>query len=1204
MGDFQGTRRYQVLGLLGTGGMGVVYEAVDRESGREVALKRLHESHRVQVSRFKRDLDVLKQVDHPNLVRLGDLFEEDGAWFLTMELVDGSHFLRHVRPNGRVHEARLRDALVQLARGTSALHEAGKVHRDIKPSNILVTEQGRVVLLDFGLVADAYEQDGIHGHAAGTAEYMAPEQAGRLQVGPAADWYSVGVVLYEALAGAPPFTGPASEVLLKKQTTEPAPGWVKGQVPEDLERLCLELLRIDPRARPSGAKVLRRLGDKQPGLHALSTHALAPPFVGRREELAFLRRAFDEIRGGQPITVHVHGESGLGKTSLVQRFVDLTVEESNAVVLHGRCSERQEVQGKLMDSLVGALGAYLERLPKEEVVPLLPRSAGLLRQAFRPLCAVAAIAEAPVIEIVDPQELRSRVFAALRELLLRLSGQRPTIIFIDDFQRVDEDSLALVGEILRPPSAPPLLIVTTSRAAETGSRALFERYSRLPGESRILELAPLSAEDAWSLASALLDRVAQGSEIAERRAEEIAEAAGRHPLVIAELVRQSVLQEGESPARFEDAISARVQRMDPRALSVLKVVMVAGQPLDRETIAQVTGHAPLDMDRALSTLCLASLAHVSDAMGMTMVSAPHDRIRSAVTACIPGDEQRECHLELARVLEASGKADPEDLAIHFKAAGKTELAIEHATKAAERASRSLAFDRAVRWYRMAIELQREAGPVARKLMVALAESLANAGSGVDAAEAFTQAAEGASEAETLELRTRSAQQLLVTGHIDDGISRLREIVESEGMSYPKTPARALAMVLMRRARLAIRGIGFRETSASQLSAKALARIDACYHVGMSLAIVDNIRGSALMTQSLLLALNAGERYRVARSIAIEAGFQSTRGRRSITRTIELLDIGSELATKSSNHHLVGFIRGTRGQAEYLWGRFRAAVQYCKEAEAILRERFSGVPWELAVVRLWRCRGLLYLGQVQELATQATGLLDDCLSRNDRYGETTLRVSVSPFLRLVGGDPEGARKEITDSLARWSPSGFHVQHYYALTWRVAADLYAGDHGAAISAMADSWPALRRSLLLRVQFIRCVVSDLQGRVAIAAATRATGSARKHLLADANRIARHIAKERMPWCEPLGILIRAGVAAVGGDLESAAAHLRLAAKGFDAAEMALHAAAARYRLGEHLGGDEGRALVTQAHSWMTEQGIQEPERMTALLAPGRAG
>ncbi|HEX4456341.1 MAG TPA: serine/threonine-protein kinase, partial [Polyangia bacterium] len=208
--EFTGTTRFVLKRRLGEGGMGVVWEALDRERLTPVALKTLRNLAPETLLRFKHEFRALQDLAHPNLVSLGELIEEDGQWFFTMELVRGESLLSWVRPpslpSDKFDEARLRAAFAQLATGLAALHARGLVHRDVKPSNVLVAEDGRVVVLDFGVVAEvsAHEEGG---GVVGTAAYMAPEQAAGGPLGAAADWYAFGAVLHQALTGVLPFSG-------------------------------------------------------------------------------------------------------------------------------------------------------------------------------------------------------------------------------------------------------------------------------------------------------------------------------------------------------------------------------------------------------------------------------------------------------------------------------------------------------------------------------------------------------------------------------------------------------------------------------------------------------------------------------------------------------------------------------------------------------------------------------------------------------------------------------------------------------------------------------------------------------------------------------------------------------------------------------------------------------------------------------------
>src|SRR5690349_20844751 len=228
-GEFAGTSRFRVEAQLGSGAFGVVYRVFDNERRQSVALKILSNDAADSLYRFKREFRALAGVRHPNLVSFYELISDGERWYLLMELVEGVEFLEYVRsgvaPDSPLpfDPERLAAATRQLAEGIAALHAESILHRDIKPSNVMVTAEGQVKILDFGLATDLAPQ-GVAASLSslGTPTYVSPEQVlAATATTPASDWYSVGVMLFEALTGRPPFTGKVLEIVLKKQTADP-----------------------------------------------------------------------------------------------------------------------------------------------------------------------------------------------------------------------------------------------------------------------------------------------------------------------------------------------------------------------------------------------------------------------------------------------------------------------------------------------------------------------------------------------------------------------------------------------------------------------------------------------------------------------------------------------------------------------------------------------------------------------------------------------------------------------------------------------------------------------------------------------------------------------------------------------------------------------------------------------------------------------
>jgi eukaryotic-like serine/threonine-protein kinase len=1124
---------------------------------------------------------------------------------------------------------RLLTSLGQLAEGLGALHEADKLHCDIKPSNVLVTSEKRVVLLDFGLVTELSDPHDLFQSmaVAGTPAYMSPEQAAGQPLA-ASDWYAVGVMLYQALTGALPFTGQLLDVLSNKQHFEAREAReIAADVPEHLNALCRDLLRRDPHARPSAAEVLRRLGQARNQVQAqratLRTSTRVAPLVGREEHLAALLQAYSTTKQqARAVTVLVTGNSGMGKSALVRRFLaDLPQRDSDAVILVGRCYESESVPYKALDMLIDALSRYLKSLPNGEAEALMPRDVMALARLFPVLRQVGAVARSRrrVLEIPDSQEIRRRAFAALRELLARLADRRPLILFIDDLQWGDVDSGMLLGEILRPPDAPAFLLIASYRSEDAHSAAFLSTF--LPSlhgtvETHELAVGELSASDARQLALALL---LEPGRVTAAHVEAIMREARGSPFFVHELSRhsqaaslESAAEQGATDAKeklpaatLDEVIWARVLRLPVATRRLLEVVAVSGQPLAL-AVARQAVRLDGEEQQALATLRTGRLLRTRATAASVELETYHDRVRETVVAHLAAAQLREHHHQLAQVLEATGTADPETLTVHFKEGGDLGRAAGHAAAAAAQAAEALAFERAARLYQRALDLQPGADDQTRLLRIKLGDALMNAGRGAEAARAYLAALVGATAAESLELQRRAAEQLLRSGHIDAGLQVIRTVLLACGMHLPSTPQRALLSLLWQRLRTP-RGWKFHECTAAQVPGEDLSRIDTCWSAALGLVMVDAMRAADFQSRNLRLSLLAGEPVRIVRALSLEACFYSAAGNRGRRRTTKLLAAATSLAERVNHPEASGSAALAAGTAAWFHGQYRRCLELTQRAEAIYREQCRGVSWELYTAQHFSLRSLLYLGELPLLLQRLPRLLKEAQERGDLYAETNLRTRIAYFARLCSDEPTLAREELSRAIGRWSQQAFHSQHYYELVGQVDIALYATDVDAAWQQLAARWPAMERSLILRSRPTRIEALQVRARTSLAAAasqhvTRSTVlPAPQLLLRQAASDARYIARQRAAWSDPLAHLIEAGIAAARGDQPGSLALLERAERGFSQADMGLYEAVTRRRRGQLIGGEQGRTLLEVADRWMMQRQVNQPERWAAMLAPG---
>jgi tRNA A-37 threonylcarbamoyl transferase component Bud32 len=259
---FPGGGRYEILGELGRGGMGVVYRARDKRLDRPVALKRLPENLRENpraVELLLREARSAARLNHPNVVTVYDVDHDDGAYFITMELLEGQPLAALLRRQGRFATRSTVWLGQQIAAGLDYAHTCGVVHRDIKTGNVFVTRDRRIKIMDFGLAKMMEEVRRRASFIGGTPAYMAPEQSLGLAVDGRADLYALGATLFELLTGGVPFEA-GDPLHHHRHTPPPDPRERTPDVPEPLARLVLDLLAKRPEDRPaSAAEVAARL---------------------------------------------------------------------------------------------------------------------------------------------------------------------------------------------------------------------------------------------------------------------------------------------------------------------------------------------------------------------------------------------------------------------------------------------------------------------------------------------------------------------------------------------------------------------------------------------------------------------------------------------------------------------------------------------------------------------------------------------------------------------------------------------------------------------------------------------------------------------------------------------------------------------------------------------------------------------------------
>jgi serine/threonine protein kinase/tetratricopeptide (TPR) repeat protein len=1215
--EFAGTDRFIVRRRLGSGAFGSVYEAYDRDRKTTVALKLLERCKPDSLFRFKREFRSLISTRHENLIHLYELISEGGRWFFTMEFIDGVDFVEYVRAQKASCDiVRLREALSQLVLAVSALHAANHLHRDLKPGNVLVTDSGRVVVLDFGLVKPLGEGASDQTISmVGTPAYMSPEQADHSSVSAASDWYSVGVMLFQALTGQLPHSSSLVQRWLSKSETKVIePRILEPSVPPDLNDLCRRLLDTCPENRPTGNDVLRAVVGPEANV---VTHELAaaPKSVetlfGRLDEIKELRSAFADTRSGRLNIILIEGQSGIGKTALVRHFLSsLKSDHPNLLALTGRCYEFESVPYKGLDALIDELSQHLQRLPDGKVEGLLPRDAFLLPRLFPVLGRVKAIGSAPVLSAVvpDAQELRQRTFAALRELFAKLADRKPVVIWIDDLQWGDRDSSSFLAELCAPPLQPPLLLLLTYRNEELNSNTtlqylgrMFVGSQKILGNWRHMVLTGLTRQESFALLGNYLTSKAK-----EDFAAKIVEEAQGHPLFLQELARfvsstTDLSSAGPADVDLTSFLRRRVATMTKVVRELLELISIAVQPIPISILFAVSSISEADDPlECLALLIRENLVRTSGGEGEKRAEPFHDQVRSAVVDSMPADVRKIRHTQLAAGLASRPDSEPQALVMHYQEAGKLGAAFEAALIAAGTAERQLAFDRAAMFYQAALEAGAVEDVRKKDLFVKLADCLSKAGRGKDAANAYLNAAT-LSGRDSFEMRRSAADQLMRSGYIDDAMKLFRELSKQIGLPIPSTPGMAIRGIIVGRARARLRLLwGLPKAARGREPAHQVARMEVVRTGAVTLEIIDPVSAAYFQVRYVSEALRTHEPIQLATALALEAGLRAATGTRKPATSLQLLDRAEQIAGDLGDANTIGFIYLCRTYLDYLLGWVPEGIRDSRKTIEHLRQKCTGVSWELTaahVLLMWFTCWAGYVDEVRDLFPQ---LLREGAARGDLNAEVSLRLlSAIHYYYLSDDRPEECLTEIRRALGRWSPSGFHLQHYGALLANVESYLYMGDYARARDYLVKAWEPMSKSFILRRQILTIKAFFLRGRVALACWLEDRGQL--HLRREVEYYAKRLKGIRSAWGDPMGSLLFAALVVGDGSRAEGVRLLEESSEKLKKISLHAYASAAAHLSGVLRADAHGSAQVNAAEQFLKSHSVRNPEAFLRMMLPG---
>lgn len=713
---------------MGSGGLGIIYRSYDILLDRPVAVKVLNSASMGQAGRTRllHEAQAAARLNHPNIVDIYDAGEAPGLGddvnpltFIVMELIDGPSL--HEQSPATFQE--LVSITRQICDALEHAHVHGIIHRDLKPENVMLDKQGTVKLTDFGLARSVSSRLSMEGGIIGTVYYLAPEMAQGQAVDARTDLYSLGVMLFEFIAGGPPFVGenPMTIVSHHIHTQPVLPANPRIAVPASFADLVMKLLAKQPANRPASAKEVRRLLDdpdigdfhKPTSLDQLVRSRL----VGRERDLSEVRNLWTQIANGsgsQPVLL-ISGESGVGKTPFVQEIISI-VEATGGKVLFSDCYEGVNPPYAPISQLVKA---GLDLAP-----------AGLNNRALADLLSLAPemairFPAVPSNPALDPTIDQHRLYENVVTLFNLLAQQQPVLLVVEDLQWTDAGTLSLLRHLARRvhQGHDRLLLVITYREEEVSTACCLDDLLLDLARERLavrLRLERMNLEQVGAVLQSIFNQ-----EIPAAALESVYRVTEGNLFYIYEVCKSLVdegwlvlrggqwqlegnLDEIKLPESIRLTIQRRVGKLPVEVQETLRLAAVIGREFDFGILCWISDTPE---DQLIEQLEVAQHAQLIEEQVNKPKEPASERFRF-VHALIPATLREELsrlrrnrlHRKVAAAIQALHPKDYEALAFHFSMAGDLRLATDNYLRAGERATILYANQDAARLYGQALSL--------------------------------------------------------------------------------------------------------------------------------------------------------------------------------------------------------------------------------------------------------------------------------------------------------------------------------------------------------------------------------------------------------------------------------------------------------------------------------------------------------------------